>query len=78
VESLPPRYPGGSGDLLFDLAATRDLAWLEREWLQPALDALHRGEINMFELDAEDGRVFGIGRWQRLRFWRKPLTRFDG
>lgn len=78
VEPLPARHSGGSDDLLFDLTATRDLAWLEREWLQPALDALRRGEIDMLELDGEDGRVFAVGRWHRLRFWRKPLTRLDG
>ena len=78
VKPLPTRYPGGSDDLLFDLGASRDLAWLDREWLLPALDALHRGEIDMLELDGEDGRIFGIGRWHCLRFWRKPLARLDG
>jgi len=74
---LPPRYPGGSDDPLFDLAATRDLAWLEREWLQPALDALRDGGIGWLELDCEDGRALGVGRWHRLRFWRRPLSRLD-
>lgn len=76
--TLPARYPGGSDDLLFDLVATRDLAWLEREWLSPALDALRRGEIAWLELDGEDGRILGIGRWHRLRFWRKPRARLEG
>jgi len=78
TEALPPRYAGGSDDRLFDLTATRDLAWLEREWLSPALGALRRGEIGWLELDGEDGRVLGIGRWHRLRFWRTPLARLDG
>ncbi|WP_242107625.1 phosphoglycerate mutase [Luteimonas aquatica] len=75
VAALPARYPGGEGDLLFDLTQTRDLAWVEHEWLQPALAALRRGAIGRLELDDEAGRVLRLDRWHRLRFWRGPSSR---
>lgn len=77
--ALPPRYPAGPGDLasdlVFDLTDTRDLAWLEHEWLRPALTALRKGEIDHLELDDEDGNLLRLGRWHRLRFWRGAYSR---
>lgn len=77
VEPLPPRYPPGPDMRLFDLDALRDLAAFDRDWLQPALTALRKGEIGALWLDCGDGRAFVIGRWHRLRFWHKPRFRFD-
>lgn len=71
-EPLPARYPGGSDALLFDLEAARDLTLFDRDWLQPALQALGRGEIGLLWLDGGDGNVHVLKRWQRLRFWRRP------
>ncbi len=75
--ALPPAYPSASTDALFDLVATRDLAVLDGRWLQPALDALRRGDIDRLQLDCEDGRIFDFRRNQRWRFWRKPLQRLS-
>lgn len=77
VESLPSRYPGGRDTRLFDLDALRDLTAFDRDWLQPALSALRTGDIATLWLDCGDGRAFHIGRWQRLRLWRRPRHRFD-
>nr|WP_255681932.1 phosphoglycerate mutase [Luteimonas sp. BDR2-5] len=74
VQPLPPAWPGGAGDALFDLAGLRDLRQLETQWLRPALAALGRGELAALELDDEDGRVLTLARWHRLRIWRRPLA----
>ena len=76
VEPLPQRYPDGTGMRLIDLDALRDLARFDADWLQPALAALRRGDIAMLWIDCGDGRSFNIGRWHRLRFWRRPRSRF--
>lgn len=75
AQPLPSRYPGGRDDALFDLVALRDLRMLYTHWLQPALAALRAGDLQWLELDGEDGRVHGFGRWQHLRFWRRPRPR---
>ncbi|MCL1633679.1 phosphoglycerate mutase [Luteimonas sp. SX5] len=77
AQRLPARYPGAAGDALFDLAAMRDLARLDADWLQPALDALRRGDIERLQLDCEDGRRFALERAHRWRFWRRPLQRLS-
>ncbi|MGH8031187.1 MAG: phosphoglycerate mutase [Luteimonas sp.] len=77
VDALPRRFPGTHDLALFDLDAMRDLAVLDRDWLQPALAALRRGGIGGLAIDGGDGGVFDFKRWQRLKFWRKPRFRFD-
>ena len=73
--ALPPRFQATEGRALYDLRAARDLAALERDWLQPAVQAIARRQLNGLELDFSDGRVATIGRAQRWRFWRKPWAR---
>lgn len=74
VEMLPPRFPGTTEDVVFDLQAERDLARLQNDWLLPALLALQRAELDMLQIDFADGLVFDIERSQRWRLWRKPMT----
>ena len=65
---LPARFEGDPG--VYDLEGTRDLAWIEREWLVPALDALAAGRIATLRLDDGAGWRLETGRWQARRFWR--------
>lgn len=69
---------GPAGDALFDLRETRDLAALDRDWLQPALDALRRGGLRGLHLDFADGAGYQFAPAQRWRFWRRPLARLAG
>ena len=69
---LPERFAGEPG--VYDLEGTRDLAWIEGEWLAPALDALRAGRIAALRLDDADGWCFGLRRGQALRIWRAPLA----
>lgn len=71
---LPPCFSATADDMLFDLHAERDLARLQRDWLEPALLTLQRGEMRSLQIDFADGTVFTIERMQRWRFWRKPLA----
>ena len=75
---LPAVFASGSDDVVFDLHEARDLAALERDWLQPACAALQRGELRKLSLDFADGRTWTLAPGQRWRFWRRPLTRLDG
>ncbi|MGY1520121.1 phosphoglycerate mutase [Luteimonas sp. A482] len=69
---LPARFEAGEGDALFDLTAMRDLPRIERDWLQPALEALRAGRLDSVVLDTADGTAFTLERAQRWRFWRRP------
>jgi hypothetical protein len=73
-ERLPPTLPiaHAAGPALFDLVQMRDLAALQRDWLQPALDALRDGAIRALTLDSLDGIRLRCEPRQRLRFWRRP------
>ncbi|MDQ3230095.1 MAG: phosphoglycerate mutase [Pseudomonadota bacterium] len=73
-QPLPPRFATVAGDALFDLQAERDLARLQDGWLEPALLAAQRGELDSLQIDFADGAVFTIKRMQRWRIWRKPLA----
>lgn len=75
-EPLPPALPRIEDDVLFDLHAARDLARLEADWVQPGLEALHKGALQRLELDFEDGYVIELARVQRWRVWRKPVPYF--
>lgn len=75
--TMPASFVLPVRDTVFDLCAARDLAGLEDAWLQPACDALRRGELQALILDFEDGRGFRLARSQRWRFWRRPLPRLD-
>ncbi|WP_394541398.1 phosphoglycerate mutase [Lysobacter enzymogenes] len=72
---LPPRWsePAGEGAFLFDLRAQRDLALIQRDWLQPLAQALDRGVLARVAVRCADGERFELARPQRWRFWRKPL-----
>lgn len=70
-----PRFAAMAGEALFDLREARDLAALDRDWLQPALDALHRGGLRQLRLDFADGAGYRLVPAQRWRFWRRPLAR---
>lgn len=79
---LPPRWDEAAGEgaaaaadaaLLFDLRAQRDLAAVQRDWLQPLAQALDRGALARVALRCADGERFELARSQRWRFWRTPL-----
>lgn len=70
--ALPSRFEGRPG--VYDLEGTRDLQWIERYWLAPALDALAAGGIAALCLDDGDGWRFEARRGDALRFWRGPLA----
>lgn len=70
-EPLPERFAGEPG--VYDLEGTRDLQWIEREWLAPALEALRAGRIAALRLDDGDGWRFELRRRHALRFWRPAL-----
>ena len=61
-----------SGNALIDLTHMRDLAALQRDWLQPALAALRQRAAVAVELDARDGACCLLQAGQRFRFWRRP------
>ncbi|MBJ6984631.1 phosphoglycerate mutase [Luteimonas sp. MC1750] len=69
---LPERFEAAPG--VYDLEGTRDLAWIEREWLVPALEALRAGRIATLGLDDGDGWRWELRRRQALRVWRRPLA----
>lgn len=77
ARALPPRYGTHEGDALIDLRHARDLALLERDWLQPALSAVAAGSLDALRLDFTDGHLSTLRRGQRWRFWRRPRVRFD-
>ena len=68
-EELPARFTGDPG--VYDLEGTRDLDWIEREWLAPALAALGSGQVAALCLDDAGGWRFELRRGHRLRFWRR-------
>lgn len=72
---LPPQWaaPAGEGAYLYDLRAQRDLALIQRDWLQPLAAALDRGALARVAAICADGERFELARSQRWRFWRKPL-----
>lgn len=74
---LPLQWPGGEGDLLFDLRAHRDLALLTTDWLAPALVDQGRGLHSSLRLECADGTLFKLTPGQRWRFWRKPMRTLD-
>jgi hypothetical protein len=77
VKALPGAYVQPADACAFDLRHARDLAALDRDWLQPALLDVDEGALQSLQLDFADGRVVDIVRSQRWRFWRKPV-RLDG
>lgn len=71
---LPPAFAmeaAVAGSLLFDLRRQRDLAALQRDWLQPAFSALRDGALASFDLDAADGIRLRLTPGQRWRIWRR-------
>lgn len=71
---LPPAFAveGAAADgLLFDLRRLRDLAALQRDWLQPAFSALRDGALATLDLDAADGIRLRLTPGQRWRVWRR-------
>lgn len=69
---LPERFDGAPG--VYDLEGTRDLDWIGRDWLAPALDALRAGRIAALVLDDGDGWRLQLRRRHALRFWRPALS----
>jgi hypothetical protein len=60
----------GTDGVLCDLRRFRDLAALQRDWLLPAVRALHAGGYKTLILDAADGSRLQLAPGQRWRFWR--------
>jgi len=68
-EELPEHFGGAPG--VYDLEGTRDLDWIEREWLVPALVSLASGTVGALRLDDAEGWRFELRRGHRLRVWRR-------
>jgi len=75
---LPARFDAAAdgGDVAYDLTALRDMRTLERDWLEPALDALGAGRIASLVLDTADGTAFTLARGHRWRIWRRRRAGF--
>lgn len=76
---LPKAWPtdvAKRGPGLYDLRDGRDLALLDREWLQPALHALATGALSSVEFMFADGHRVRVARAHRWRFWRPSLHSF--
>lgn len=74
VETAPESFATSpSGDALLDAEGTADAGALVVQCLQPALQALRRGELEALALDFTDGTRFDLRADQRWRFWRRPL-----
>ncbi|MBW8809886.1 MAG: phosphoglycerate mutase [Lysobacter sp.] len=71
--ALPPQWPAGEGERLFDLRGARDLAVVQRDWLEPIARALDARTLDRAALAFADGERFELARSQRWRFWRKSL-----
>jgi hypothetical protein len=71
-EALPDRFTGTPG--VYDIEGTRDLEWIEREWLLPALEAVRAGHIAELRLDDGDGWRLSLRRRHLLRFWRRATS----
>lgn len=74
---LSAHFAVPAGDTVFDLSEARDLSGIDDHWLQPACEALRRGDLQGLDLDFEDGDAFRLVRSQRLRFWRRPRRRLQ-
>ncbi len=59
---------------LYDLRRFRDFAALQRDWLLPAVSAVHSGALDALAIDASDGTQLRLARGQRWRFWRGAWT----
>ncbi|MEN1956531.1 phosphoglycerate mutase [Luteimonas changyuni] len=68
-QPLPARFTGEPG--VYDIEGTRDLQWIEGEWLLPALEALRAGGIGTLCLDDGDGWRLALKRAHLLRVWRR-------
>ena len=70
--ALPSRFSCEAG--VYDIEGTRDLEWIERDWLAPALDALRKGDIAALSLDDGGGWRMELRRRHLLRIWRRPAA----
>lgn len=62
-----------SGDVLLDAGGKVDPEALSTQWLQPALQAVRRGDLEALTLDFADGARFDLHAGHRWRLWRRPL-----
>ena len=73
-QPLPQHFDNASSidgtTALYDLRRIRDFATLQRDWLLPALRALHADRVKTLMLDAADGSRLQLASAQRWRFWR--------
>jgi hypothetical protein len=63
-----------NGAMLADLQELPGSEGLICHWLQPALDALGRGDIAELRYALSDGRSYRRERRHRWRFWRRPVA----
>lgn len=64
---------GSRNHRLVDLRDARDWARVESESLLPALQSLHRAELQVVTVDFADGGLLHLRRGQRWRIWRRAL-----
>lgn len=75
LAALPARFTLPVRETLIDLRAVHDLTSLTQDWLMPAIVELGRGTLERVQLDFADGGGYRLERWQRWRFWRRPLLK---
>ncbi|HEU4814214.1 MAG TPA: phosphoglycerate mutase, partial [Xanthomonadaceae bacterium] len=78
IEPSAAAFAAPAEDTLVDLRGHRDAARLFAVWLLPAVEALHRRDVDRLVLDFEDGTRLAIERGHRWRFWRRPMRTFAG
>ena len=75
IAALPVAWVAPQHDMLVDLRAMSDLAFLVQDWLLPAIVALRRHALQQVQLDFSDGTGYRLTRQHNWRFWRKPIPR---
>lgn len=60
-------------DRLFDFRHLRDIAWLDSQWLEPAMRSVAADHLAALELDFGDGLLLRWQRHHRWRVWRRHL-----
>lgn len=63
-----------NGDWLVDLRRVRDFSLLQRDWLLPAVCALHTSGLRGLVIDNADGSGLHLHSGQRWRFWRRAWS----
>lgn len=73
LPAQPKNFPADRGEVLLDLALSRDADATER-WIDRVDDALRRRRFDAVRLSFESGERVQVTRGQRWRFWRRLVA----